>query len=170
MKKVLSIVALLSLSLFISCGDKEEKKEEKDSMKIGTQKTEKTETTNAVNVALSGNDLMQYDKKEIKVNAGQEVTLTFRHVGKLDKKVMGHNFVLLMQGTNMAEFGIKAAEAGETADWIPEEGKDVIAHTKMLGGGETTTVTFTAPAVGTYDFVCSFPGHIAMMKGKFIVE
>ena len=139
-------------------------------MKIGTQKTEKVEDANTVNVALTGNDMMQYDKNEIKVKAGQEVTLTLRHVGKLDKKVMGHNFVLLMQGVNMQEFGIKASDAGEAADWIPEDGKEVIAHTKMLGGGESTSITFTAPAAGTYDFICSFPGHVAMMKGKLIVE
>ncbi|HAT63830.1 MAG TPA: azurin [Flavobacteriaceae bacterium] len=170
MKKIMSLLILVSLSLFISCGGKEEKKEDKETMKIGTQKTEKVEDANTVNVALTGNDMMQYDKNEIKVKAGQEVTLTLRHVGKLDKKVMGHNFVLLMQGVNMQEFGIKASDAGEAADWIPEDGKEVIAHTKMLGGGESTSITFTAPAAGTYDFICSFPGHVAMMKGKFIVE
>ena len=41
---------------------------------------------------------------------------------------------------------------------------------KLIGGGEETTVTFDAPAKGTYDFICSFPGHYALMKGKFIVE
>jgi azurin len=40
----------------------------------------------------------------------------------------------------------------------------------MLGGGETTTIAFTAPAAGTYDYICSFPGHYGMMKGKLIVE
>jgi len=170
MRKILSLITLISLSFLISCGGKEEKKEEKETMKIGTKKTEKKEDANTVNVALTGNDLMQYDKSEIKVKAGQEVTLTLRHIGKLEKKVMGHNFVLLMQGVNMQEFGIKASEAGEAADWIPEDGKEVIAHTKMLGGGESTSITFTAPEAGTYDFICSFPGHVAMMKGKFIVE
>lgn len=170
MRKILSLITLISLSFLISCGGKEEKKEEKETMKIGTKKTEKKEDSNTVNVALTGNDLMQYDKSEIKVKAGQEVTLTLRHIGKLEKKVMGHNFVLLMQGVNMQEFGIKASEAGEAADWIPEDGKEVIAHTKMLGGGESTSITFTAPEAGTYDFICSFPGHVAMMKGKFIVE
>ena len=40
----------------------------------------------------------------------------------------------------------------------------------MIGGGQTTSITFTAPAAGTYDFICSFPGHSGLMKGKFIVE
>ncbi|MCB0632702.1 MAG: azurin, partial [Lewinella sp.] len=26
------------------------------------------------------------------------------------------------------------------------------------------------PAPGTYDYICSFPGHYALMQGKFIVE
>ena len=68
MKKLLSIIAILSLSCFLSCGGKEEKKEEKESMKIGTQKTEKVADANSVNVALTGNDMMQYDKNEIIMN------------------------------------------------------------------------------------------------------
>lgn len=168
MKKYL----IICLSAFVlwSCGDDKNKEEEKESIKIGTNKTEKKEDSNEVNVALAGNDLMQFDKKEIKVKAGQKVTLTLRHTGKLEKLVMGHNFVLLKQGTVISEFGVASAESGEEKDWIPNDGADVIVHTEMIGGGQSTTITFDAPAAGTYDFVCSFPGHVALMKGKFIVE
>jgi azurin len=31
-------------------------------------------------------------------------------------------------------------------------------------------IEFIAPEKGTYDYICSFPGHFAMMKGKLIVE
>ena len=123
-----------------------------------------------MNVGLTGNDLMQFDKKEIRVKAGQKVTLNLRHIGKLDLVAMGHNFVLLKEGTDMQVFAAAASEAGKDNDWIPNGGADVIAHTKMIGGGQSTSVTFDAPAAGTYDFVCSFPGHVALMKGKFIVE
>lgn len=167
--KKLATLLVLSLIL-IGCGGKEEKKEEKETLKIGNTETKTEEPTNGSNIALSGNDMMQYDKKELNVKAGQEVTLTFRHIGKLEKKVMGHNFVLLKPGTDITAFSIASSDAGESADWIPNGGNDVIVHTKMLGGGETTTVTFTAPSAGSYDFVCSFPGHSAMMRGKFIVE
>ncbi|HPF10504.1 MAG TPA: azurin [Flavobacteriaceae bacterium] len=171
MKKLLSLTVLASLSLFISCGGKEEKKDEKESIKIGTQKVEEKKVdSNTAAVTISGNDLMKFDKNEIRVKAGQEITLTMRHIGKLDKKVMGHNFVILKQGVNIQEFSLKASDAGEPADWIPDGGNEVIVHTKMLGGGETDTITFMAPEAGTYDFICSFPGHSAMMKGKFIVE
>jgi azurin len=40
----------------------------------------------------------------------------------------------------------------------------------MIGGGESTVIEFVAPEAGTYTYICSFPGHYAMMKGKLIVE
>lgn len=160
---------VLALSFLVSCGG-DTKEEKKEKVKIGGAKTETKKDDSSVNLALSGNDLMQFDKNEFTVKSSQEVTLTLRHIGKIDIKVMGHNFVLLKQGVAIPAFSAKAASAGEASDWIPEEGKEVIAHTKMIGGGQSTTVTFTAPAAGTYDFICSFPGHSGLMKGKFIVE
>lgn len=169
MKNLISLFCLAAL--LVGCGGKEEKKTEDEGIKIGTStQTEKKEDSKSVNVALAGNDMMKFDKSEIRVKAGQEVTLTLRHVGKLDKKVMGHNFVLLKPGTDITAFSISASDAGEATDWIPDGGTAVIAHTKMLGGGETASVTFMAPEAGSYDFICSFPGHSAMMRGKFIVE
>nr|WP_299675108.1 azurin [uncultured Dokdonia sp.] len=169
MKMTRILMAFALMGLLMSCGgDKKEDKKEK--VTIGGAKTEKKKDDSKVNLAISGNDLMQFDKKEFKVKAGQEVTLTLRHTGKIDIKVMGHNFVLLKQGTAIPAFSASAASVGQESDWIPDGGKDVIAHTKMIGGGQSTTVTFTAPAAGTYDFICSFPGHSGLMKGKFIVE
>lgn len=170
MKAFRYFAILAGIALITSCGGEKEKKEEKESIKIGSQSESTKKDDNSVNVGLTGNDLMQYDKNEIRVKAGQEVTLTMRHVGKMDIKVMGHNFVLLKPGVSIPEFSVKAAEAGESSDWIPDGTNDVIVHTKMIGGGQSTTITFMAPEVGTYDFICSFPGHSGLMKGKFIVE
>nr|WP_299216849.1 azurin [uncultured Dokdonia sp.] len=169
MKMTRILMAFALISLLVSCGG-DTKEEKKEGVKIGGAKTEKKEDNSKVNLALSGNDLMQFDKKEFRVKAGQEVTLTLLHTGKIDIKVMGHNFVLLKPGIAIPAFSAKAAAAGEKSDWIPEGGKNVIAHTKMIGGGQSTSVTFTAPAPGTYDFICSFPGHSGLMRGKFIVE
>ena len=164
------VFMMLSLTLFLACGGGEEKKEEKKSVTIGNTKASKKEDSNSVNIGLTGNDLMKYDKNEIRVKAGQEVTLTLRHIGKMELLVMGHNFVLLKQGVDIPAFANAAAEVGQDGDWIPNDGEDVITHTKMIGGGQSTSITFTAPEAGTYDFLCSFPGHWATMKGKFIVE
>lgn len=130
-------------------------------------KEETTDATATV-IELESNDKMQFNKAEIKVKAGQEVTLKLVHTGQMPKEAMGHNFVLLAQGTDLAEFAQEAMAAKET-DYIPA-GDAVLAHTKVIGGGQSDEITFTAPAVGTYDFVCSFPGHYSIMKGKFIVE
>jgi azurin len=77
--------------------------------------------------------------------------------------------VFLNKGVKRSTFASKAAGSKEN-DYIPEGTTDVLAYTKMLGGGETTTIEFTAPEAGTYDYICSFPAHFAMMKGKLIVE
>ena len=166
--KAFILYTALAGLMMTSCGG-DGKKEEKDSVKIGSKKESSKKDENSINLALAGNDLMQFDKKEFTVKSGQKVTLTLRHTGKIGKKVMGHNFVLLKEGTAIPEFSSKAAAAGENKDWIAAEDQ-IIAHTKMIGGGETTTVTFTAPEAGTYDYICSFPGHSGLMKGKFIVE
>jgi azurin len=164
------LLAVFTMTLFSACGG-EEKKEEKTEakVKIGEQKTEKKADDNVNNVVISADDFMKFDKKEIKVQAGKKVRLTLRHTGKMDVKIMGHNIVILKEGVDIVTFAAKAAtESGN--GYIPSDSQDVIAHTDMIGGGQTTTIEFDAPAAGTYDFICSFPAHYSMMKGKFIVE
>ncbi|CAM3510211.1 azurin [Aequorivita lipolytica] len=167
-KLILIFVAVLA----ISCGDS--KKEDANEIKIGTQVEETTPaevTDGAVaNVTIEGNDQMKFNKTEIRVKAGQKVKLTLNHVGKMDVTVMGHNWALLTQDADMAAVGQASAVAKDT-DYIPSDMADkIIVHTKMLGGGESDTIEFDAPAPGTYVFMCTFPGHYALMQGKFIVE
>ena len=131
---------------------------------------EESNESEVVKLTIEGNDRMKFNLDEMKVKAGSTVELTLKHVGEMTKQQMGHNWVLLKQGTDIMEFGRKAASEAENG-YIPSAEKDqVIANTEVLGGGEETTITFEAPAKGTYDFICSFPGHVALMKGKFIVE
>jgi len=121
-----------------------------------------------VTVELSSDDKMMYDKKEISVRAGQEVTVVLKHTGSYTIEAMGHNFVLLQQGVDLAAFAQSVMELKDS-QFIPEDKSDIIAHTGLIGGGEETSVTFMAPEAGEYEFLCTFPGHYSMMKGKFIV-
>ncbi len=161
------VLVVFSISL-TSCGGKEEKKKEGFSYEKKSEVSKKVEN-DANDVVITSNDAMQFSKKEIKVEAGKKVKITLKHIGKLDKAVMGHNFVLLKKGVDLVAFGNKAATAGANS-YIPEGTEDVIAYTKLIGGGETAVVEFDAPEAGTYQFLCSFPGHSALMKGTFIVE
>ena len=127
------------------------------------------QTTTVTEITVEANDRMQFDTKEIKVKAGEEISLSLKHVGKLPKQAMGHNWVLLKDGVVVKDFAMEAMKAKDS-DYLPKDSEDVIVATTLLGGGETDTITFDAPAKGTYTFICTFPGHYAIMQGTFIVE
>ena len=58
-------------------------------------------------------------------------------------------------------------------DYMPADMSKVIAHTEIIGGGESTSVTFDVSELSkdvNYSFFCSFPGHWGVMKGQFIIE
>ena len=122
---------------------------------------------------IEGNDAMQFNTKEIVVDKScDEFTLTLVHAGKLPKAAMGHNVVITKAGDKQAVAN-DATAAGPTKDYLKPDDARVIAHTKMLGGGEKDSVTFKTAALeagGDYDFFCSFPGHWAIMSGKVVVK
>jgi azurin len=117
---------------------------------------------------ISGNDAMQYDKKELDVAADcTQVELTLTHSGKLPAAAMGHNWVLVKTAdvTAVANAGMSA---GLTNNYLTANDPRVIASTKVVGGGETATVTFPTSKLttgGDYTYMCTFPGHYVIMKG-----
>ena len=124
-------------------------------------------------ILITGNDTMQFSTKEFSVTAGEKVELEFKNIGKLPKIAMGHNLVILKEGVSALAFGSKVLQAGGNAtNALPESVKDeVLAHTKLLGPGESEIITFDAPEKpGLYQFVCTFPGHYAMMRGIMNVK
>ena len=123
-------------------------------------------------VTITGNDTMQFDLKSFEVKSGEEVELTFKNVGKIPKIAMGHNLVVLKKGISAVAFGQKAMGAGANANnALPDSVKgDTIAATKLLGPDEKETITFTAPEAGDYEYVCTFPGHFALMRGMMKVK
>jgi azurin len=187
MKNLSKFLTVLATVLLVSCGDEKKEQEtitigEEGSLeRVDTRENEQSTATaedneavtrtteGVVEVNLTGDDMMRFNLDEIRVKEGETVRLTLRHVGELPENAMGHNFVLLQQGTDINEFGQEAATASDN-DYIPEGTDKVIVHTEMIGGGEETSIEFTAPEAGIYDFICSFPGHYVQMRGKFIVE
>lgn len=120
---------------------------------------------------IAGNDLMQYDKKELKVDKDcTSVEVTLKHTGKLPAASMGHNWTLVKTAdvNGVANDGLSA---GLPADYVKPGDKRVIAHTKVVGGGQSASVTFPTSALKpgeSYTYLCTFPGHSALMKGKLI--
>lgn len=126
----------------------------------------------AKTVTITANDNMKFDVTEIQASRGQTIKVTLKNVGTMPKESMGHNFVLLAKGTDLNEFLMAASTQARNSYNPPQFKAKVLAATKLLGPGESETVTFTAPsAPGKYEFVCSFPGHAqAGMKGTLTVN
>ena len=123
-------------------------------------------------IELVGSEKMQYDKAEIVAKPGETIRIVLKAEGTMPKTIMAHNFVLLKPGVDAVEFNKAAFNARETNFIPPDKKADVLAATALAGAGETVEVTFKAPAKpGSYNYLCSFPGHFAMgMRGKLLVK
>ena len=121
-------------------------------------------------VEISGTYQMQYDKKEISVAADcTDVEVTLKHAGKLPAQAMGHNWVLA-KTSDLSGVAGDGMGAGLPNDYIKQGDARVLAHTKVVGGGQSATVKFSTSVLKkgeAYSFFCTFPGHSSMMKGAF---
>jgi len=88
---------------------------------------------------------------DVKVNSGDEVTITSNNLGK-----SFHAFGVV---TNPEDFNSIVMDSA------------IAAATNPLKPGEGGSVTFTAGAPGTYYYICTVPGHALQgMVGNFIIE
>ena len=88
---------------------------------------------------------------DVKVNSGDEVTVTANNLGK-----SFHAFGVV---SNPEDFNSIIMDSA------------IAAATNPLKPGEGGSVTFTAGAPGTYYYICTVPGHALQgMQGSFIVE
>lgn len=121
-------------------------------------------------VNIEANDLMQFNARALQIDGGcAEVVVSLRHVGTQAAHVLGHDWVLA-RTTDVNALVNAGLAAGFDKGYLPAGDPRVIAATKIVGGGETTTISFsTANLVpgGNYTFFCSYPGHIALMRGRF---
>ena len=131
-------------------------------------------TGEVAQITIGALDLMQFTQREFEVQAGQTVELTLEHRGQLPVQAMGHNVVILPAGEDYMAFSSRVISEGGSIDneYLPESMRaDVIAYTRMIGGGESDTITFTAPDTpGEYPFLCTFPAHANLMNGVMTVR
>jgi azurin len=121
-------------------------------------------------LTIEASDTMQYNILEMSAPAScAEVTVTLVHTGRLPKEGMGHNWVL----TTSADFNDVAnagMREGLSNNYLPAGDARVIAGSQIIGGGDSTSVTFATSGMTadeSYTYFCSFPGHWGMMKGSF---
>ena len=113
---------------------------------------------------------LQYAQKELRVKPGSKVALTFRN---LDPS-MPHNVAIVQPDrlTAIMDASMKLASSpkGVAQHYVPND-KGVIAMSPILQSGNSYVIYFRAPRkLGTYPFLCTFPGHWHVMQGKLIIK
>lgn len=119
-------------------------------------------------ISIEATASMAFSTKEITINkACKEVNLTLKNAGNMPKAAMGHNLVITKKADMQAVL-TEGNAAGLSKNFVKDNDDRVIAHTAVLGGGESATIKFKTDKLNTKDafaFFCSFPGHSAVMNG-----
>jgi len=135
-----------------------------------TQVTESdsTSATNAGSVKLivgsAASDDLVFDSESMTAQTGSQVELVFNN----NAVTQQHNWVLVQDGTK-DQVSTAGLVAGQDNNWVDPNDANVVANAPLLAAGESASVSFVAPAAGTYQFVCTFPGHNMTMFGTFEV-
>lgn len=113
-------------------------------------------------------DAMNYTTSSLTVPGScKTFTVTLKHIGKLPVNVMGHNFVV-GKVADIDDIVADGMKAGAGNDYVKPGDVRVIAASELVGGGQSTTVEIPVSklkAGQAYNYVCTFPGHSALMKG-----
>ena len=124
-------------------------------------------------VEVDSTDQMTFSTKAIEIDKScKEFTVNLKHSGSLPKNVMGHNLVISKEA-DMQPIATDGLSAGIDKQYLKEGDARVIAHTKIIGAGETDSLKIDVSKLDPaekYGFFCSFPGHISMMKGAITLK
>ncbi|MCG9759264.1 azurin [Pseudoalteromonas sp. Isolate6] len=128
---------------------------------------------NECELSIEANDMMQFSKKSLSAPSScKEISVTLKHTGKLAATTMGHNWVL-SKAADVQAVATDGMSAGANNSYVKPNDSRVLAVSKVIGGGEQTTVTFSTEQLKkdeSYKFFCSFPGHFAIMQGTFTLS
>lgn len=172
-KSLLILVVVSILAIFaLACGgsDSSESNTGSTSDSGGSaptvQNTAPPPDDGSLHVATDG-ELLAFTPNELQVKAGEEVTVTFTNKADTNK----HTWVLVTPGSSTRnDVAAAGIAAGSENGFVKPGDPNVIAKIGLISGGASGKVTFIAPEAGTYQFVCTFPGHDRQMWGKLIVS
>jgi azurin len=127
----------------------------------GVEKLNFTDT-----IRLQAGENMRFDNELFRIRAGKKIRLIFNNTGKKSASSMTHNVVVLMKGTDIADFA-DAVHNAKDEQYVPASAAPlVIAHTRMVSGGDSDEEEFTITQPGVYDYICSFPGALGNHAGQ----
>jgi azurin len=166
-----------SFLLMISCGSQQETEKTSNKEKeINSQSIEDVTTSTEVSnkevveivISALGDNMseIRYDLTEIEVVEGTRIKISL--VNESKTKGMPHNMVLVEfgKGKEVADAGVRA---GQDNGFVPKDHPSVIAYSPLVDIEETVTFEFDAPKVGSYHYVCTYPGHFPKMFGTLNV-
>lgn len=133
---------------------------------------ESTAVVRTVNIRAGVDNAMKFDVATITAAPGETIKVVLTNASTLPKEVMGHNWVLLLPGTDPVAFAGAGASEPKN-NYISEKMKDkVVASIALLGPKESGEVVVKVPAApGDYPFLCTFPAHTLVgMKGVLTVK
>jgi len=112
---------------------------------------------------------LQFSPKQIKVKAGEQITLEFKNTDSIP-----HNFVLCRVGTlqkvGLAVNRMLSNPKAPEMHFVPEM-EEILHYTPMLYRNKQYQLHIKAPdEAGIYPYLCTFPGHWAVMNGEMVVE
>jgi len=121
-------------------------------------------------LTIDANDMIQFNSRALQVDPQcSAVQLTLRHVGKQEAHVIGHDWVLA-RSADVSALANAGMAAGFDHGYLPAGDHRIIAATRIVGGGQTATISFSTAGLepgGDYSFFCSYPGHTSLMRGRF---
>ena len=111
-------------------------------------------------IIIRGTDDMKFDVTLIEAEPGERIRITLETVSNMPAQVMAHNVAVVDLDVDIQEFVMASMTATDNEYIAPDYEENVIAFTRMIGGGEVDSVDFTVPDTpGDYEYVCTFPGH-----------
>ncbi|MCY4265294.1 MAG: azurin [Gammaproteobacteria bacterium] len=124
-------------------------------------------------IEMNVNDSIMFPETELSISKSEcsEVGINLNHGGSLPKMGGGHNWILTLSqdADATAQDGMMALIENQ---FIKPGDERVIAATDLIGGGESTSVTFSTENLeidAVYTYFCSFPGHSYTMRGSLTI-
>lgn len=119
-------------------------------------------TNDFASITINTKPGLKFDQEEFVVKAGSKVGLTFNN-----QDDMLHNLIIVEPGQldKVGKAALSMGLDGPNHGYVPDI-TEVLFSTCMLQPGGSQTIYFTVPEkAGDYPFVCTLPGHYAIMNG-----